>query len=248
MHIANGVEMLELHVEGYGGRTTLNPTLIWDEETAILVDTGMPGQLANIRSAMKEAGVPFERLQAVVLTHQDFDHIGSIADILQANERIQVYAHPLEQPYIEGTLPLIKTNPEAMAATLAFLPEDERAKALAMFAHPPKAKVNKHLEAGQALPYCGGIQVIFTPGHTAGHISLYIQQTKTLIAGDAMICVNGRLRGPVQRTTLDMDTALRSLEKLTELDIEAVICYHGGLSNLHVNEQLEQLVEQSKQE
>lgn len=41
MRIDKGLAMLELKIQGFG----LNPTLIWDDEMAVLVDTGMPGQL-----------------------------------------------------------------------------------------------------------------------------------------------------------------------------------------------------------
>ena len=46
--------------------------------------------------------------------------------------------------------------------------------------------VDRIVEDGEELPFCGGITVIHTPGHTPGHICLYIGQNKTLIAGDAL--------------------------------------------------------------
>jgi glyoxylase-like metal-dependent hydrolase (beta-lactamase superfamily II) len=49
------------------------------------------------------------------------------------------------------------------------LPEEARL----LFENPPKAKVDETLADNQELSYCGGIQVIFTPGHSPGHISLY---------------------------------------------------------------------------
>jgi glyoxylase-like metal-dependent hydrolase (beta-lactamase superfamily II) len=207
MKISNGVAMLELKVQGFD----LNPALIWDDETAVLIDAGMPGQLEQIRVAMSEVGVSFDKLKAVILTHQDLDHIGSLPEILKESvNRIEVYAHELDKPYIEGTLPLIKTDPDRMnKEEWLSLPEEMRI----LFQNPPKVKVDQTVDDGQELPYCGGIRVIFTPGHTPGHISLYLKQSKTLVAGDAMICLDGSLRGPVQQTTLDMNTALRSLEK-----------------------------------
>lgn len=241
MKISEGAAMLELNVQSFG----LNPTLIWDDETALLVDTCMPGQLEQIREAMLKAGVPFDRLKAVILTHQDIDHIGSLPEIVQeSGHRIEVYAHELDKPYIEGTLPLIKADRTRMSSEAwELLPETVKF----LYSNPPKAKVDKTLADGQELPYCGGIRVIFTPGHTPGHISLYLKQSKTLVAGDAMICVNGNLSGPVQRNTLDMDVAHHSLEKFLDLDIEKAICYHGGLSHVDVNDQLKNLVEQIKQ-
>lgn len=243
MKISDGVEMLELQIETFGSRAELNPTLIWDDETAILIDTGTPGQLEQIRAAMNEAGVSLDRLKAVILTHQDLDHIGSLPEILQeAGEGIEVYAHELDKPYIEGKLPLMKGNPDSMAWQLEGLPEDERRKVLAFLDNPPKAKVDRTLADGQELPYCGGIHVIFTPGHTPGHISLYLKKSKTLVVGDAMFSVEGSLKGPHPQSTPDMDTAFRSLKKCLDFDIETVVCYHGGLSKDNVKDQLQELV------
>ncbi len=42
------------------------------------------------------------------------------------------------------------------------------------------------LADGQRLDLAGGVRVIFTPGHTPGHIALYLERSRTLIAGDAL--------------------------------------------------------------
>ncbi|ERI07888.1 MBL fold metallo-hydrolase [Aneurinibacillus aneurinilyticus] len=243
MKIASGIEMLELQVETFGSCLELNPTLIWDDETAILIDTGTPRQLEQIRAAMDKAGVFLDKLKVVILTHQDLDHIGSLPEILQeSGGGIEVYAHELDAPYIEGKLPLLKGNPDSMAWQLESLPEAERRKLLTLVENPPKAKVDKTLADGQKLPYCGGIHVIFTPGHTPGHISLYLEQSKTLVVGDAMFSVKGILMGPHPQSTPDMNTALRSLEKYLDFDIQTVICYHGGLSRNNIKDQLQKLI------
>lgn len=237
MKVSNGVAALELNIQGF----ILHPTLIWDDEEAVLVDAGMPSQLEPIRTAMNDLGVPFEKLKAVIVSHQDIDHIGSLPEVVDAStNKINVYAHELDKPYIEGKFPLIKTNPERMSKEAwASLPTEMQL----LYKNPPKCKVNQILEDGQELPYCGGIQVIHTPGHTPGHVSLYVKKSKTLVAGDAIICVDGSLQGPVQRTTLDMNAALSSLAKYLEFDIESVICYHGGVCMNTPKEQIQNLVE-----
>ncbi|WP_426980087.1 MBL fold metallo-hydrolase [Bacillus pseudomycoides] len=240
MKIENSLAVLKLKIQGF----ELNPTLLWDEKEALLVDTGMPGQLEGICDAMIGIGVPFEQLQAVILTHQDIDHIGSLPEIQQkANHSIEVYAHELDKPYIEGQLPLIKGDPNKMSEEKwAALPDVVQA----LYKNPPTTKVNQTLEDGQRLPFLGGIEVIHTPGHTPGHISLYSEKYKTLIAGDAMVCVEGKLKGPVPHTTPDMETATESLRRFLEFDIERIICYHGGVCDSNVKEQIEQLVGMDK--
>ncbi|OPH56884.1 hydrolase [Paenibacillus ferrarius] len=214
MEVSKGVEMLHLDFQGH----IIHPTLLWDQEMAVLIDTGFPGQIEDLRAAMEKAGVPFDKLKVVILTHQDVDHIGSLPEILK--ERgidIKVYAHELDKPYIQGEMPLIKDG---------------------HLENPPKGKVDETLIDGQELPFCGTIRVIHTPGHTPGHISLYLEHSKTLIAGDSMYSVDGILGGVHVPTTLDLNAARLSLEKYIDLDIASVVCYHGGLCHVNIKDQI----------
>lgn len=171
---------------------------------------------------MDRVGVPFNKLNKVILTHQDIDHIGGLPKILEASDhKIKVIAHEIDKPYIEGEKPLIKMG--SVSGT------------------PPTANVDMAVQDGEELPYGGDITVIFTPGHTPGHISLYHKQSKTLITGDALIAENGKPIGLNERATPDMKTALQSLSKFAPYDIETVICYHGGVCTGNVNEQIAQL-------
>ncbi|MFC7394000.1 MBL fold metallo-hydrolase [Scopulibacillus cellulosilyticus] len=226
MKIANGVEMLELKTDVTGHQMTLHPSLVWDSDNVVLIDAGVPGQADQIRAEMEKAGVSFDKLTTVILTHQDFDHIGSLPEIIQQSKnKIEVIAHEADKPYIEGEKLLMKMD-------------RERAEKMT----PPKAKVDKTVADQEELPYCGGIKVIYTPGHTPGHISLYLEKSKTLITGDAIVSENGRLIGPNPPFTPDMDLALQSIKKFTEYDIQSVICYHGGLCTDNVNQQLRDIV------
>lgn len=58
-----------------------------------------------------------------------------------------------------------------------------------------------------------------------------------------MIKLNGKLHGPVPQTSIDLSTAQESLEKFSNYDIESIICYHGGLCEVDVNEKLKALIE-----
>jgi glyoxylase-like metal-dependent hydrolase (beta-lactamase superfamily II) len=91
------------------------------------------------------------------------------------------------------------------------------------------------------LPYCGGIHIINTPGHTPGHISLYHKPSKTLIAADALVVIDRQLHGPVPDHALDYPLALKSISRFTAFDIENIICYHGGLFNNNCNQRISEL-------
>lgn len=229
MKIATGVEMLEIPATIQGAQTFIYPTLIWDSKTTILVDTGFPGQLSEFRRAIKEGGASFERIDKIIITHHDRDHIGSLRSILkELPQKASVFAHEGEIHYIEGRIPPFK-------ATLAEAPDSPYPPEIkALFQRQKldyldfKVSVDRIVEDGEELPFCGGITVIHTPGHTPGHICLYIGQSKTLIAGDALSVEGGKLGLLPKFASLDWPSAVRSLGKLVPYDVETVICYHGG--------------------
>jgi glyoxylase-like metal-dependent hydrolase (beta-lactamase superfamily II) len=140
---------------------------------------------------------------------------------------------------------LIKITPESIEQAVASLPADispEWRKAFrSTLENPPKGPVNGILEDGFELPNCGGIIVIHTPGHTPGHVSLYHKQSKTLIAADALVVSNGQLLGPIPEYSVNYEIAMQSINKFVEYDIEAVICYHGGLYTDNVNQRIAEI-------
>ena len=88
----------------------------------------------------------------------------------------------------------------------------------------------------------GGTIALHTPGHTPGHLCLYVKRPKVLIAGDALNVEEGKLIGPRAQFTADLAVALRSVEKLARYDIESVICYHGGIyNNADVNQRIAEI-------
>lgn len=224
MRIAEGVEMLELNL----GPMTVHPTILFDGDGWVLVDTGMPGTAPAIRKLAGQAGVGALPLKTILLTHQDIDHIGGLPDF-QANEAPTVYAHPDDAGAINGTQPMLKMTPERLEGFLAQMPEPVRAQFEQTYLRPSRPNVDRLYADGETLPIAGGLTVIHTPGHTPGHVSLYHQPSKTLIAGDATVAREGVLMGPNPPVTPNMEQAAASLKKFLDFDIDNVICYHGGL-------------------
>lgn len=251
MHIASGIEMLEITAQVMGGSDTIYPTLLWDQNSAVLVDTGFPGLLPKFKEALKEAHVPWEQLRTVIITHQDLDHIGSLPALLSDESlSLTVLAHEIEKPYIEGERMLLKHTPEALAAAEAMIPphipEEWRHAFLSVLSHPPKGRVDQALTDGEILPLAGGITIIHTPGHSPGHLSLYHHNSRTLIAADALTVQDGELHGPTPSATPDMKLALSSLAKFSEYEIEKVICYHGGIYRGDAKKRMAEIAEEKE--
>jgi glyoxylase-like metal-dependent hydrolase (beta-lactamase superfamily II) len=243
LRIADGIEMLEIPCNIMGRMTNIYPVLIWDDKDMVLVDTGFPGQLEKFQEAVKKMGLPFERISKILITHQDIDHVGSLASIVkELNGKVEVIAHEIEKQYITGErtpikLALLEKNKDS-------LPDERKGFyeiLKAGFANS-KTNVDRIVLDGDVLPYCGGIKVIYTPGHTPGHIALYHRDSKTLITGDAMNIQDGHLVGPNQEHTYDMDEAVKSLQKFAQYDIQNIVCYHSGLYDSNANEAICELI------
>ncbi|WP_143316522.1 MBL fold metallo-hydrolase [Clostridium sp. HBUAS56017] len=243
MKIANGVEMLEINSNIMGMDSVINPTLIWDKDTIMLVDAGYPGQLPKIREEIEKTGIEFNKLNKVMITHQDIDHIGSLSSILKSlpNE-VKVFAHIEEKAYINGEKVPVKLS--ELETKLANGAEELKMiyEKLKTGFENCKVNIDKTLTDGEELQCCGGIIVIFTPGHTPGHISLYLKESKTLIAGDLLMVKSGKLVASPDSINFDNNLNEKSLKKLLKYDIETVICYHGGIYKGKVNERIERIL------
>ena len=97
------------------------------------------------------------------------------------------------------------------------------------------------LNDGDTFDWCGGIEIIETPGHMPGHISIYVKESRALIAGDALVVENSKLAIANPQYTLDMKEAKNSIKKLLNYDIDKIICYHGGIYNSDIKNSLDKI-------
>ncbi|MEO7913505.1 MAG: MBL fold metallo-hydrolase [Roseiflexaceae bacterium] len=238
MQLNDDVYLVALPIQ-HGGQTVyLNASLILDAINGpTLIDTGMPGQRDAIATVLADAGVRVQDLKQIILTHQDIDHVGSLHDLVQASSA-RVLASAVETPCIDGSEPPRFTRPEVLAQ------RPELRAAAAAFQPTP---VDEQLQDGARLDLAGGVRVIFTPGHTPGHMCLYHERSRTLIAGDALTSNDGQLMGPNEGATPDMLTTAQSVRKLAELDVQTIICYHGGAVTVGANEQLQHVANELAQ-
>lgn len=235
------VKALSITSNLFGTLTTIHPVLIWDDAGATLVDAGYPGQLAQLKQAIEQEGVSFAQLRRIILTHQDWDHIGTILEFREAlGEQLEICAHAAEKPYLQGELPYLKMTPERAATRLAALPEELRPRAAKALSSIPTFSVDRPLSDGEILPWHGGIRVIHTPGHTPGHICL-LTNNGVLVAGDQLRVDGGQLVGPAPEYTPDMPAAIQSLAKLLNLPIKQIACYHGGVYDANIPARLMEL-------
>ncbi|WP_440771799.1 MBL fold metallo-hydrolase [Natronorubrum sp. DTA28] len=202
-----GVHTLPMTVD-YGGRElTITPTLVETERGLVLIDVGPAGTVDAVRTHLRSLGYELEDIWLVLLTHHDGDHAGGLAELLEHVDAV-VATHRKEAPYVTGVHDPIKGDGDR---------------------YPPAA-VDLELVGGVRIPTLAGpMAVVDTPGHSPGHVSLHFPEDGLLLAGDALVAdVDEPIDGPKAEFTPDMDRALESVADLADLDIEHVVCFHGG--------------------
>lgn len=197
-----------------------------------LVDAGPVGSAGRVLRALRLLGRAADEVEQIVITHYHPDHVGGLAG-LQRHLPARTGVHAVEAPVVRGERP----PPLPVPHPLLHRP----ARALGRRLLPP-ARVDTLLRDGDELPVLGGMRVVHLPGHTPGHIALYFSERGLLIAGDALQVRRGQLVPPARLASEDWEEAVRSLRRLTGLDIDVLALSHFPPWQGDVRAELERLI------
>lgn len=205
--------------------------LIEEDGRITVVDTGLPTSWASLIETLKSLGRRLSDIEAVVLTHAHFDHMG-FAERARANLGVPVWVH-------ENDVPLTRQPRQyahERARSYYFATQLDAAPMAAALVKnrawwPKPIKEVKRYESG-ILPVPGSPKVVFTPGHTLGHCALHLPYRDCVIAGDAIVTLDPYTarRGPrivARAATADSERALDSLDALAETGAATVLTGHG---------------------
>lgn len=208
----------------------LHPVVLKDDTDCVLVDCGYVGSLAKLEEALWQKDVLPEEITYIILTHQDHDHIGAAAAFKRKYPGVKLLASTEEAPYITGLRKSLRL--EQAEQLQKVLPEElqEFGRAFCKLLQSVEpVPIDQFLSDGEWLPFCGGCEVLLTAGHTPGHISLYLPEFATIIAGDAIALENGKPVIANPQFTLDMEKATASMQQLLAHPAKQIVCYHGGI-------------------
>lgn len=207
----------------------IHPVVLKDDVNMVLIDCGYTNFLPHIERAMEEKKLACRELTHILITHQDHDHMGALYELKQKYPKVQVVASENEIPYISGKSKSLRL--EQAEEMQSNLPEEQKPFGLAfcnLLKNVRPAEVDLVVRDGDVFDWCGGCTIIGTPGHTPGHISIYINKKKVLITGDAAALENRELVIANPQFALDLKKAEESLRKIINYGAREIICYHGG--------------------
>jgi glyoxylase-like metal-dependent hydrolase (beta-lactamase superfamily II) len=196
----------------------------------VLVDGGLFGCAARIRMEAERRfdGAP---PKAIILTHGHFDHIGALRE-LSDTWGVPIYTHRLELPYVTGRSSYPPPDPTVGGGVMAW----------SSFLYPKRP-----IDLGdrvKALPQDGSLPGLpewrwfHTPGHTPGHVALFRERDRAMIAGDAFVTTRQEsasavmtqrpeLNGPPAYFTPDWSAARESVQYLASMHPSIVATGHG---------------------
>ncbi len=201
MKIVEGVHQ----VDGVNG----NVYLIEDGTKLVLIDTGFPRSAKKIENYIKKAGFNLSAVSTIVLTHYHIDHVGN-AKKLKQQTNAKIAVHEAEADFVahRKAPPKPKKFMAQLTSTLK----------------PAAVEPDVLLKDGDKI---GNLQVIHTPGHSPGSISLYDPERKVMFVGDAVFFFDGQVEGPDAQFTLDMSEAEKSIGHLSTFDFDVMLSGHG---------------------
>jgi glyoxylase-like metal-dependent hydrolase (beta-lactamase superfamily II) len=139
----------------------------------VLIDTGLQNNISKLKRVLDSLTLGWKDIKAILITHGHLDHVRNLFQLKELTGA-PVLAHAAEQSHLNGTYPY------KGVARLCGLLEGIGRRCL----HYQRVAIDEPLLPNAVLPYWGGLQVIFLPGHTAGHCGFYSGRFNLLFSGD----------------------------------------------------------------
>jgi hydroxyacylglutathione hydrolase len=172
-----------------------------------IIDTGTGFHTKEIVDAIQDI-VPLNKIQQILLTHEHFDHVGGVQDIVHASK---------------GTAKIFACN-----SIVSKLAEGKSTFAEMLGGTMPKITIDVALSDGEQLTIGNETyDVLTTPGHSIGSLCFYGKKSHMLFSGDTIFAHGGF--GRYDFPGGDFTTLLNSITRLSILDITNLYPGHGPI-------------------
>lgn len=210
------------------GSDLVNSYLVEGESGILVVDTGMPGNWADLQAELATMGRTITDIRGVVLTHGDVDHIG-FAERLRRDHGVPIHVHEADAPRARGEekKPNVPWGPRKLGPLLAFLWYGLRRGGM----RPEPVAEVVTLRGGETLDLPGSPRVIPMPGHSPGSVAFHVPAVDAVFVGDAMTTghvLTGATGPQPAPFTQEPALAADSLAAIESLAVRWVLPGHGA--------------------
>ncbi len=204
-----------------------NAYLVEADNGLVLVDTGMPGSETRILKAIAGLGRAPSDVKLILLTHRHLDHIGSAAALKKETSGMLV-SHPFEKPYVAGTLVIITPRAWSLYGRIVrrvLAIASSTMKMFRLIKYRP-VHVDEAADEESVLEKVGlDGSIVWTPGHTKGSVSLFLNESKVAIIGDLLTSKRGKLVEPMFMENTSQTRS--SVQRILDLDPVTLCPGHG---------------------
>ncbi len=187
------------------------------EDDLTLIDAGFRSSVDLVLDQIQKIGGSPKSLTHLILTHNHLDHIGG-AFLLKKTTGCRIAANSVDFDTCHDQLPYKGGKQLAKLLQAPILTPIRRRLLL------DNTSIDIPLDSGNSKLYLNNLQIIFTPGHTPGSISVYHPQQKILFVGDSL---NKRKGLPLKSVSLNREQAVTSALLISEMDVD-IICFGHG--------------------
>ena len=153
----------------------------------------------------------------IVLTHAHDDHVGGASQMIRTCGVKNVLMHE-EDSYLPPTGRTPSRDDSRLSGKIMKILPERRYEPFS---------VTRKLKDGEIIDTAGGLKVIHTPGHTAGHISLLHLESETLITGDSIFNMTSRLTWALSGFCVNFDQSKETARRFLDLEFRNACFTHG---------------------